>query len=55
MTEFDGTDETTEFAGEHGDDGCRDMDSMSYDERFVRISEDVVVDVLTGNQYMPMR
>lgn len=23
--------------------------------RFVRISEDVVVDVLTGNQYMPAR
>lgn len=55
MTEFEGTDEAMELEGEHGDSGCRDMESMSYDERFVRISEDVVVDVLTGNQYMPTR
>jgi hypothetical protein len=43
--------------GTQATDGHDDCDNsyMEHDERFVRISEDVIVGVLTGNQYMPMR
>ena len=30
-------------------------EDISPDGRFVRVTEDIVVDILTGNQYMPKR
>lgn len=54
MTDFDDTmyDEDDEDVAAY--EGMGD-DAPAGEGRFVRISEDVVVDVLTGNQYMPAR
>lgn len=56
-------DERENYDGiEDGFDEIEDDDVTDYEmtkirpsERFVRINEDVVVDVLTGNQYIPAR
>ena len=39
---------------EEDEDDCAPVEVLP-GERFVRVSEDLVVDVLTGNQYMPAR
>lgn len=54
MTEFDDY-ETNETEFDSDDIVDFDVAETDSSERFVRISEDVVVDVLTGNQYMPRR